>query len=135
MKRSTVKVYCGHFSMLDDGGKPTDYYKEYGIFRNTYGFVFFVPAKTKGRYWAIYFGRTKEDWNVRTTFRTGLLIEEEQRVMLKNAYNYYAWDTEKEITNDDKESLWEYIRENGDTYIPGFTRIQGISEIMQSTKL
>ena len=130
-KDSLYKVFAGYFYMLDEGGNVTNYYKDKDLFKNTYGLVFFIHAATKGRCYGLYFARDERGWNYRTVFPTGLLIEEDNRICIKTRYNTYVWDSTAGPTIKQVESLFQWVKENGETYIPGFTRHPGIKEYFE----
>ena len=131
MNSSLYKVFAGKFYMLDENGVPTDYYKDKSIFRNTYGLVFLIHASTKDRCFAYYFARDDSDWNFRSVFPVGRIIESENEIRIKTRYNYYVWRKSDDITSEKIESLYQWVEENGDTYIPGINRTPGIKEYFQ----
>ena len=130
-KDSLYKVFAGYFYMLDESGNATNYYKDKGLFRNTYGLVFFIHAATKGRGYAFYFARDEREWNLRTVFPTGQLVEEDNRICIKTRYNTFVWDSTHGPTKEQIASLFQWVKENGETYIPGFTRHPGVKEYLE----
>ena len=129
MKKSSLyKVFVGRFYMLDELGKTTNKYKRYSLFRNTAGLVFFIHAATKGRCYALYFARDDHAWNYRTVFPTGLIIEENNCISIKTRYNTFVWDATSGPTSEQTESLFQWVKENGETYIPGLMRHEGMRE-------
>ena len=130
-KKALYKVFIGRFYMLDEQGNATNYYKDKDLFRNTYGFVFFIHAATKGRCSAIYFARDDSGRNYRTVFPTGRIIEENSRMGIKTGYNSFVWDSASGPTSEQVESLFLWIKENGDICIPGFMRHPGVKEFFE----
>ena len=124
------KVFVGEFSMLDENGKPTNYYKKYDLFKNTYGIVFFIQAKTKGRCWGIYFARDEGGWNYRTVFPVGKLIDDNNTLMIKTGHNSFVWHYSNNISEEKIESLFQWVKENGETYISGLKKHPGIPEYL-----
>ena len=131
MKNDLYKAFAGSFYMLDKNGNSTDYYKDYSLFKNTFGIAFFIQASTKDRCWAIYFARDYSEWNFRTVFPVGKIIETDDEISIKTRYNYFVWRNSKEITEERIESLFQWIKENGDTYIPGLKKHPGVINVLQ----
>lgn len=127
------KVFAGCFYMLDEKGEKTNYYKQYDLFRNTYGLAFFINTKTKGRGYVVYFGRDEKGicWNVRTVFPAGKVIEENDRMCLKTRYNTFVWDATTNPSTDLIESLYEWVKENGTIYVPGLKDHPGVTEYFE----
>ena len=130
-KDSLYKVFAGYFGMLDERGNVTSYFKDKALFKNTYGLVFFIHSATKGRCYAFYFARDERGWNYRTVFPTGRVIEENNRVCIKTRYNTYVWDSTAGPTNEQVASLFQWVKEYGEMYIPGFTQHPGIKEYFE----
>ena len=122
------KVFAGYFYMLDDKGCKTDYYKEYGLFKNTLGLVFFIHSASKGRCYAIYFAKDKNGRDYRTTFPVGKLIDEEEKISIKTRYNTFVWEYSSDINKEQIDSLYQLVKDNGDAYIPGLSRHPGVKE-------
>lgn len=132
MERSTLyKVFAGYFHMLDECGNAATDYKRYTLFKRTYGIVFFLNAATKGRCHAVYFARDDRGWNFRTTFPTGTITEESNQIRIKTRYNSFVWDSTMGPTQEQADSLFQWIKENGETYIPGFTQYCGVKEYLE----
>ena len=132
MQEGTLyKVFSGYFHMLDETGNITNNYKDKCLFKGTYGLVFFFHAASKGRCYAIYFARDSREWNLRTVFPTGKIIEESNRLCIKTRYNTYVWDSTSGPTEDQIASLYLWVKENAETYIPGFMRHPGIKEYFE----
>lgn len=128
MERDALyKVFAGHFYMLDENGESTEDYKDKDLFRNTYGLVFLIHAATNGRCYALYFARDDHDWNFRTVFPVGKLVEEGTHVCIKTRYNSYVWDSAM-IEQEKIEDLYKWVKMNGETYIPGLKNHKGVKE-------
>ncbi len=131
MRDALYKVFAGKFYMLDANGDPTDYYKDMSLFKNTYGLVFLIHAASKGRCYAYYFARNDTGWNFRTVFPVGQIIESEDEIKIKTRYNYYVWRYSEDITSAKIESLFQWVKENGDMYISGLNSTPGVKEYFQ----
>ena len=129
---SLYKAFPGRFYVLDENGKPTDNYKDKALFKNTYGIAFFINSATKGRGYVIYFARDEKEWDLRTVFSVGKIIENDNIISLKTRYNTFVWDATCGPTTGQTNSLLQWIKANGDTYIPGFTRHEGVKEFLDN---
>lgn len=130
-KDSLYKVFAGNFSLLDENGEKTDYYKDYDLFRNTYGLAFFINAATKDRCYALYFARNNTGWNFRMVFPVGKVIESQNKMCIKTRYNTFVWDAIDNSQKDMIESLYEWVGKNGELYIPGFKNHAGVTEYFE----
>lgn len=127
-KDSLYKVFAGRFSLLDENGEKTDYYKSYDLFKNTYGLAFLINASTKGRCYVLYFARNNKGLDFRTVFPVGKLIEENNKICIKTRYNTFVWDTVDDSQKVQIEAIYKWIKENGELYIPGLTTHTGVKE-------
>ena len=130
-KDSLYKVFAGQFSLLDENGENTDFYKNYDLFKNTYGLAFFINAATKGRCYVFYFARDNNGWNYRTVFPIGRLIESQNKICIKTRYNTFVWNVVDESQKAQIESVYEWVKENGEVYIPGLTNHIGVKEYFE----
>ena len=117
--------------MLDEAGNITNNYKDKCLFKDTYGLVFFIHAASKGRCYAVYFARDSHEWNARTVFPVGKIIEESNRICIKTRYNTFVWDSTSGPSKGQVASLFQWVKENGETYVPGLTRHPGIKEYFE----
>ena len=132
MQEDTLyKVFAGYFYMLDQSGNITNNYKDKSLFKDTYGLVFFIHAASKGRCYAVYFARDSHEWNVRTVFPVGKVIEESNRIFIKTRYNTFAWDSTSGPTKEQIIPLFQWIKENAEMYIPGFMHHPGVKEYFE----
>lgn len=127
-KGSLYKVFAGHFHMLDANGNVASDYKGMTLFRNTYGLAFFIHAATKGRGYAFYFAWSEWGGHCRTICPAGLIIEENNRISIKTRYNTFVWDAASGPTSEQAESLFQWVKENGETCIPVLMRHEGMRE-------
>lgn len=130
-KGSLYKVFAGNFYMLDGYGNATNNYKDKALFRNTYGLAFFIHTATAGCGYAIYFARDKRDWNLRTIFPTGRIVEEANRISIKTRYNTFVWDATEKPADDRIESLYQWVQMNGEKYIAGLNKHPGVTEYLK----
>ncbi len=132
MQEGTLyKVFAGYFYMLDEAGNTTNNYKDKCLFKDTYGLVFFIHAASKGRCYAVYFARDSHEWNVRTFFPVGKIIEENNRICIKTRYNTFVWDYTSGPTQEQITSLFQWVKKNAEMYIPGFMRYPGVKEYFE----
>lgn len=130
-KDSLYKVFAGQFSLLDENGEKANFYKNYDLFRNTYGLAFFINAATKGRYYVLYFARNNNGWDCRTVFPVGRLIESQDKMCIKTRYNTFVWDAIENSQKDMIESLFVWVKKNGEIYIPGLKKHAGVIEYFE----
>ena len=128
---SLYKIFAGCFYMLDAKGQKVNYYKDYCMFKNTFGLAFFINSSSTGRCYVIYFAQDNNGWNYRTVFPVGKLIEEENRVCIKTRYNTFVWEQSEFIKSDQIESLYQWVKSNGEKYIPGLTQHSGVKEYFE----
>ena len=128
-KNSLYKVCSGCFSVLDTEKNDAIKNSRYALFNNTYGLVFLIYGSTKDRCSAYYFARgIKDGWNFRTWFPVGKIIEEENQVSIKTRYSYFVWTESDVYSQEQLSELKEWVKQNGDTYMPGFSEHKGIKE-------
>ena len=111
MQKDTLyKVFTGYFYMLDEAGNITNNYKDKCLFKDTYGLVFFIHAASKGRCYAVYFARDSHEWNARTVFPVGKIIEESNRICIKTRYNTFVWDSTSGPSKEQVASLFQWVK-------------------------
>ena len=111
---SLYKVFAGCFYMLDAKGQKVNCYKDYSMFKNTFGLAFFINSSSTGRCYVIYFAqdnniKSRNEFNVSAFYSLTITVKVYHRFIMSNNNHTYSEDivhpSHMTITNKQMFSL------------------------------